>query len=268
MRWYEVVFVALLIFWLPMTGLVYLLFSLRARDSWRRTRLELERAERDFSYRERSDYDVRRALDEITRRLDFQEHMSRDLGSEIAERVSVSMRREVAEALSLSARPLVERILQDFGSEIAHKLSSARDEIAQAISDSSATSSGVVSSSQPSSLPNGGGTNFRIVSELAHSLKTPIAHIEASVRLLSTTGGAKSDRIGEVAGNMLQSVEICKATLAAFRGVTRVSGHAESWAPHTLPDALLGAHHVYSQQVEKSTELVLDLPDTRNGLLG
>jgi signal transduction histidine kinase len=99
-----------------------------------------------------------------------------------------------------------------------------------------------------------------LIGELTHSLKTPLAHIEVTIRewAKSTMSAAEVEEIHDV----LISVELCKASLAAFREVRQVSSAADSWSPTSLNESIRGAVSVYSARAGKQIILDLSLPDS------
>jgi signal transduction histidine kinase len=119
----------------------------------------------------------------------------------------------------------------------------------------------------PSSPDNASveSAEFRIIGELAHSLKTPLAHLDATIGLLQHGEEFPGDEAMEILEELSTSVELCKATLAAFRELTRVSGRAESWAPQSLAHSIEKAHRVYNSQAKKATTLQLHSPDEITG---
>ncbi len=91
-----------------------------------------------------------------------------------------------------------------------------------------------------------------IVSDLAHSIKTPLAHIEATLREALATGTSDVP-----VREMINSVDLIKAVLAAFRQITRTSGEPDTWSPSDLQLALTAAHAVFNTTTGKKTGLRL-----------
>lgn len=104
-------------------------------------------------------------------------------------------------------------------------------------------------------------TQEAIVADLAHGIKTPLAHIEASLLELRATGSSDGQLL-----EMISSVDLIKAVLAAFRQVTRTSGNPDKWSPSDLQVALTAAHSVFNTTTGKRTELRLrSVPQALDG---
>jgi K+-sensing histidine kinase KdpD len=112
---------------------------------------------------------------------------------------------------------------------------------------------------EPVSMPS----EYRVVRELAHSLKTPLAGIESTL-LRHRPDGPNPD-VGEEWQDLMTSLEICKAVVAAFREVTRVSSEAPAWEPKSIRSMLESAHVVYDKALGRRTGLVANLPDSLPG---
>jgi len=116
----------------------------------------------------------------------------------------------------------------------------------------------------PSVTVADGPAEFRIVRELAHSLKTPIAGVESTLRTHRPDG--PDPEVGEGDWrDLLTSVELCKAVIAAFREVTRVSSEADAWAPDSVAEMISSAHEVYRKAMGRHTMLRVELPDVVSG---
>jgi signal transduction histidine kinase len=102
-----------------------------------------------------------------------------------------------------------------------------------------------------------------LLGELAHAIKTPLAHIESTLRRLE----AKSPSGHEAADlrDMLTSVELCKASLAAFRELRRISSATDSWSPVSFRESLKGASCIYSAKTGKKVTVDNRIPDTIPG---
>jgi signal transduction histidine kinase len=98
-----------------------------------------------------------------------------------------------------------------------------------------------------------GPTDGSIVREIAHSLNTPLAQIEATILAIEP----QSEKISGI----LEAARICKSFLAAFREVATVSGDAEAWEPESLSGSLKAAADVYGSRVEKELHLRVNVPD-------
>lgn len=103
---------------------------------------------------------------------------------------------------------------------------------------------------------------YRVVRELAHSLKTPIAGMESILRRKQLERSNEPDP--DIA-DLIASVEICKSILAAYRELTRVSTEAIGWSPASLSGMLNSAHDVYDLALHKTTRMVATLPDSLEG---
>ena len=103
--------------------------------------------------------------------------------------------------------------------------------------------------------PSKDGVAF--IRELAHSLNTPLSQIEAAALLLpddpredfATASGSKTP-----ARRIYQSVEICKAFLAAFMQITKVASQTSKWNPKSLEASLYAATALYADKARSGVK--------------
>ena len=110
-----------------------------------------------------------------------------------------------------------------------------------------------------------GESSYLIVSEMAHSMKTPLAHLEGVIELLRRSPVLAESEEANVLNEMNTSVNICKATLAAYREVTRVADQIEPRATDSLGEALEAMHKIYTRQAGKRTKLEVTVPNLVGG---
>jgi signal transduction histidine kinase len=103
-------------------------------------------------------------------------------------------------------------------------------------------------------------TSATLMREIAHSLNTPLAHIEATVLLLQEDLGQSDDLI-----RIRESVRMCKSFVLAFRDLASVATTATSWSPSSLRESLELGSRVYAHQQNSSVEISVDLPDSISG---
>lgn len=95
------------------------------------------------------------------------------------------------------------------------------------------------------------------IRELAHSLNTPLSQIEAAALLLPddlredsvAAPGSKTPAL-----RIYQSVEICKAFLAAFMHITKVASQTSKWNPRSLETSLRAAAALYADKAPLGVE--------------
>lgn len=245
--WWEIVVVAVLGFWTPAGSVLYLITRARNIENRDLRRLELELKRDQLYQQDRQGRESSIIEDEVLSRLarvqELQEHLSRDLSSEITQELAA----EVAATTT--------QVLTQFQEGTAKRLETTPT-VSITTNPASLSKFRIESTAQtrPGEASSRGSDGYRVLSELSHSLKTPLAHIEASLRIASATDAdGDCNLLMQMSEDMLTSVEICKSTLAAFREVTRVSRRADDWSPQSLRDAMLGAHRVYSNQINKRT---------------
>ncbi|MFF4509135.1 sensor histidine kinase [Streptomyces sp. NPDC001401] len=218
----DILLLALAGFWAPVLILTFLWSYFKQIEIRRTKYVEFEQRE----IRERSDRDNRRlemALGEILDRIERQQHLFTSIQSDFTQEVRHLAGSEIREAIQTSL------------SHLTNELRTVRQPLSPEL-----------------------GSN--LIGELAHSLKTPLAHIEVTIRewAKSTTSAAEVEEIHDV----LTSVELCKASLAAFRELRQVSSAADSWSPTSLSESVQGAVSVYSARAGKRSTLELSLPDS------
>jgi signal transduction histidine kinase len=95
-----------------------------------------------------------------------------------------------------------------------------------------------------------------VVTELAHGLKTPLAHLESVL-----TSAADGHLTPEERTEMLESIDLCKATIAGFREVSRVAAGAEGWTAD-LKQGVEALHRLHATSCMKSPSLSHNLPSS------
>ena len=96
-----------------------------------------------------------------------------------------------------------------------------------------------------------------IIREIAHSLNTPLAQIEATVLALKV----HSEEQKRAIGGLLDATQICKSFLAAFREAAVSVEGCGSVGACSLSDSLKAAAKVYGTRVRKEFQLQVDMPD-------
>ncbi|MFJ7298151.1 ATP-binding protein [Streptomyces collinus] len=81
-----------------------------------------------------------------------------------------------------------------------------------------------------------------VVREIAHSLNTPLAQIEASVLSIRGTNEEQHRKLNGI----LEGVRICKSFLAAFREGATLARDSQAWSPDSLRSALRAATALYA----------------------
>jgi signal transduction histidine kinase len=95
-----------------------------------------------------------------------------------------------------------------------------------------------------------------LVRELAHSLNTPMARMEAT--LLARTG----DRLEpEAQADLLAGIEVCKSFLAAFRQLATLAHDTYAWEPRSIRDLLVSASRLYSAPNGDRVTCDITVPD-------
>jgi GHKL domain len=110
-----------------------------------------------------------------------------------------------------------------------------------------------------------GQPGYLVVSEMAHSMKTPLAHLESVIELLRRTQLPAEGEAADMLSEMSTSVNIVKATLAAYREVTLVADQIEPRASESLGEALEAMHKIYARQSGKRTKLEVKIPNVVPG---
>jgi signal transduction histidine kinase len=103
--------------------------------------------------------------------------------------------------------------------------------------------------------PSKDGVAF--IRELAHSLNTPLSQIEAAALLLpddSREDSATAPCSKTPARRIYQSVEICKAFLAAFMQITKVASQTSEWNPKSLQASLHAAVALYAEKARSGVK--------------
>jgi signal transduction histidine kinase len=100
-----------------------------------------------------------------------------------------------------------------------------------------------------------------IIKEIAHSLNTPLAQIEASVLSMRATTDEQRLKLASI----LDGVRICKSFLAAFREVATLTRDSHAWSPDSLRDALQAAAKVYADRGGRKPAFDIQVPDSIPG---
>ncbi|MFI0716248.1 sensor histidine kinase [Streptomyces inhibens] len=104
-----------------------------------------------------------------------------------------------------------------------------------------------------------GAEKLRLTQEIAHSLRTPLAQIEAAALSLEAQGvGTGSDSLQRIR----QGVDICKCFISAYRNYGRVQGEASGWSPESVAKMLQSAIYFYVKSTSKAPEIEFgEIPD-------
>lgn len=89
-------------------------------------------------------------------------------------------------------------------------------------------------------------SSAQLMRELSHSLNTPLSQIEATVLTQRASPGGDDTERQQVLGQIQESVEICKAFLAAFSALTRVATAGSGWNPASLEESVKNAAALYA----------------------
>jgi signal transduction histidine kinase len=105
------------------------------------------------------------------------------------------------------------------------------------------------------------GQDSMIVREIAHSLNTPLAQIEASVLSMR---GTDEEQKRKLAG-IIDGVRVCKSVVATYREVATLSRDSTAWRPDSLRKALHSLGTMVADRVGRTPEMTIDVPDTIPG---
>lgn len=100
-----------------------------------------------------------------------------------------------------------------------------------------------------------------IIREMAHSLNTPLAQIEASVLSIRGTTSEQRRKLDRI----LEGVRISKSFLAAFREVATLTRDSQAWSPDSLCEALRAAAAVYMERGGHDRAIEVQVPDSVPG---
>jgi signal transduction histidine kinase len=95
-----------------------------------------------------------------------------------------------------------------------------------------------------------------LVRELAHSINTPLAQMEATL-LAHDNKPLPTD----AAVDLLAGVRICKSFLAAFREVATLAQETQGWEPTSINGIMTAAARLYAAQAGESVSYEISLPD-------
>jgi GHKL domain len=104
-------------------------------------------------------------------------------------------------------------------------------------------------------------SSYLIVSEMAHSMKTPLAHLESVIELLCRSLVLPDRETADALHEMGTSVNMCRVTLTAYREVTRVADQIEQRVTESLGEVLEAMHKIYARQSGKRTKLEVRVPN-------
>ena len=106
----------------------------------------------------------------------------------------------------------------------------------------------------------------QLIREISHSINTPLAQIELTLKGISE---AISDHgVIDALERSEQSVQLCRAVLAAYRDITAIARVATQWDIHDLERALRSVIEVYIAQDFKASGAVDIEIDTPNLIPG
>ncbi|MBM2614973.1 sensor histidine kinase [Actinoplanes sp. LDG1-06] len=94
-----------------------------------------------------------------------------------------------------------------------------------------------------------------LIRELAHSLNTPLAQMEAI--LIARHG----DGAGRDTDDLLVGVQVCKSFLAAFRELATLARDTQAWEPASLADALDRAAQLYTKRLDGDVSCETRMPE-------
>lgn len=100
-----------------------------------------------------------------------------------------------------------------------------------------------------------------IIREIAHSLNTPLAQIEASV--LSMRGTTDEQR--RKLEGILDGVRVSKSFLTAFHEVGTLTLDSQAWSPDSLCEALRAAARIYAERRGREARIDVQMPDSVPG---
>jgi signal transduction histidine kinase len=112
-----------------------------------------------------------------------------------------------------------------------------------------------------SDIDQASGRPSVLAKEISHSLKTPLAHIEAVVAEIQMSPNMTSEVRSERLGELLGSITLCKSVLAAFGRLDDVSLRTAVWEPESINECLRSAHITYSRGLGKSIQPQIEVPD-------
>jgi tetratricopeptide (TPR) repeat protein len=92
----------------------------------------------------------------------------------------------------------------------------------------------------------------QLIREISHSVNTPLAQIELTLRGISEI--ISDVRMIDALERSEQSVQLCRAVLASYRDITALAAVATQWDIHDLQQALRSVIEVYIAQDPKASE--------------
>jgi signal transduction histidine kinase len=101
----------------------------------------------------------------------------------------------------------------------------------------------------------------QLIREISHSINTPLAQIELTLRGVAETTG-DTQIIGALRRSE-QSVQLCRAVLAAYRDITAVAAIATQWDIQDLRQALRSVVEVYKArglELPEEVSVEIDVP--------
>lgn len=194
--------------------------------------------------RDRERFEMERYLkrEELEREEYLKHKLSRDI--ERDDRYTPKLQEELFYRLDRLEKRLSKASIDAYDTELSSRL----DSILNAVS-------------QSKELPE--GTPENIVRELSHSLNTPLSQIEVAASI-AITSKEQGEDIEKSIRSIIDSVQVCKAFLGAFRELV-VSGSAAVWNPSSISDTVNSAGQIYIASQNKPITLKIKLPSNVDG---
>lgn len=106
--------------------------------------------------------------------------------------------------------------------------------------------------------------NRQFIREISHALNTPISYIEVLLEAAAATT-ENTPELTNLISELQSSINICKAYLASFRGLTLISAASSLWSPTSLNAAIESAFAVYTKAAVQELSLAATLPERISG---
>ena len=108
-----------------------------------------------------------------------------------------------------------------------------------------------------------------LIRELSHQLFTPLSLIETAILSLSAMNDSTDNSIDMMhtyLKSIKTSVELCKSTLTAYRGIIALTGKSSnSWSPTSIVEMLNAAAEVYRGRFNSSIKIEIIMPQKIEG---
>ncbi|MDX3528060.1 ATP-binding protein [Streptomyces sp. ID05-39B] len=102
----------------------------------------------------------------------------------------------------------------------------------------------------------------QLTKEIAHSLRTPLAQIEAAALYIESSGRNPEDAVRRIHN----AVDICKCFISAYREQTSVEERSSGWSPASIGKSLQAAANFYADKEKKALNVTLaDFPENFPG---